>query len=242
MEFGFASYGLAFLAGVLSTLSPCVLPLVPIVLGSAVAAHRWGAMALIVGLMASYTVVGIVVTTVGSSLGLDGAVFRNIGAAVLVAAGLVLLFPVLQARLALATSGASNGGHVLLSKINVQGLRGQLLIGLVLGAVWSPCVGPTLGAAIALASQGKDLAKVALLMATFALGAGTPMLALGALSRNMVARLRGKLLSVGSAGKAVLGVVVLLVGLLTLTGFDKNIETVVVNLLPQWLTDLTTRF
>lgn len=242
MEFGVASYGLVFLAGVLSTLSPCVLPLVPIVLGSAVAAHRWGAMALTLGLMLSYTVVGIVVTTVGVSLGLDEAIFRNMGAAVLVAAGLVLLFPVLQARLALATSGASNGGHILLSKINVQGLRGQLLIGLVLGAVWSPCVGPTLGAAIALASQGKDLAKVALLMGTFALGAGAPMLVLGTLSRAMVAKLRGRLLSVGSTGKAVLGATVLLVGLFTLSGFDKNLETVVVNLLPQWLIDLTTRF
>jgi len=242
MNFGIATYGLAYLAGVLSTLSPCVLPLIPIVLGSAIAAHRFGAIALTAGLMLSFAALGTVIASVGASLGFDDTVFRHIGALFLIGVGIVLIVPMLQARLALATSGASNAGQVLLAKIHLEGTRGQFLIGMVLGLVWSPCVGPTLGAAITLASQGRDLLKISLLMAIFGLGAGTPMLILGALSRSMMTKLRGKLLSAGSVGKGVLGCIVLLLGIVTLAGWDKNLETVLVQISPDWLINLTTRF
>lgn len=78
MEFGIGTYGLGYLAGVLSTLSPCVLPLIPIVLGSAVTAHRWGAMALAAGLVLSFTTVGIFIATIGASVGLSAGQSREI--------------------------------------------------------------------------------------------------------------------------------------------------------------------
>ena len=242
MEFSAVTYGIAYLAGILSTLSPCVLPLIPIILGSAVAAHRFGALALTAGLMISYTVLGIVVAVVGASIGLDETVFRNIGAIFLLIAGIVLSFPALQMRFARLMSGTSNAGQNLLSKINIEGWSGQLLVGLVLGAVWSPCVGPTLGAAVTLASQGKDLAKISLLMAIFGLGAGTPMLLLGALSRAVMSKFRSSLLSFGSAGKRVLGCLLILLGVVTLTGLDKQLEALAVQISPDWLIDLTTKF
>ena len=64
-----------------------------------------------------------------------------------------------------------------------SGLAGQFAVGLLLGAVWSPCVGPTLGAASLLASQGKDLPQVALTMVVFGIGAAVPLILLGLLSR-----------------------------------------------------------
>src|SRR6266853_527674 len=79
MNFGAATYGLGVIAGALSTLSPCVLPLVPVLLASAINAHRWGALALGAGLALSFTIVGIFLATLGASLVLDPAPFRVVG-------------------------------------------------------------------------------------------------------------------------------------------------------------------
>jgi len=68
--------GLAFLAGILSILSPCVLPLLPIVLGTAQAEHRLGPVALAAGLAVSFTAIGLFVATIGFAIGLDTDVFR----------------------------------------------------------------------------------------------------------------------------------------------------------------------
>src|ERR1700734_2499645 len=96
MNFGTGTYGLGLMAGALSTLSPCVLPLVPVLVASAVNAHRWGALALGAGLVASFTLVGIFLATLGASLGLDPDTLRTVGAVILALFGLVLLIPRLQ--------------------------------------------------------------------------------------------------------------------------------------------------
>ncbi len=98
----------------LSTLSPCVLPLLPLVVGSAVAAHRAGALALAAGLALSFTAIGLFVATVGFAIGLDGGVFRTASAVLLMAIGVVLLSGALQARFAAATGGVSDAGNRLL--------------------------------------------------------------------------------------------------------------------------------
>lgn len=242
MDFGFGSFGLGYLAGVLSTLSPCVLPLVPILLATALAAHRLGPYALALGLMISFSTIGILVASAGASFGVDQSVFRNAAAALLVAFGILLLSARLQARLATAGSGLSSIGDRFLSSISLNGLRGQFIVGLVLGLIWSPCVGPTLGAATTLASQGRSLAQIALLMALFGLGAGTPLVLLGSLSRASMARMRGSLSLAGKRGKLLLGGIMLLLGLAILTGLDKSFEAWVVAISPDWLTELTTRY
>jgi len=142
MDFGLSAYGLSFVAGGLSTLSPCVLPLVPILLGTAVAAHRLGPFALAGGLMLSFTVVGVFIASLGASIGIDQGVFRSIAAVILASFGVILLSSQLQERFAVATSGVSGAGQSLLAKLTLDGLPGQFVLGLLLGVVWSPCVGP----------------------------------------------------------------------------------------------------
>src|SRR5450755_522222 len=97
-----ATLGLAYLAGVLSTLSPCVLPLLPLVIGAAASAHRLGPLALALGLASSFVVVGLFVATIGFSIGVDADVFRIVAAALMILIGIALIVPLLQARLALA--------------------------------------------------------------------------------------------------------------------------------------------
>jgi cytochrome c biogenesis protein CcdA len=239
------SYGalaLSFVAGALSILSPCVLPILPIVLGAAASEHRWGPAALATGLAVSFVAVGLFVATVGYSIGLDSELFRNVAAALMIAVGVILLVPRFQGRLALAGAPLATWSDRHFGAPRQAGLGGQILIGLLLGAVWSPCVGATLGAASLLAAQGRDLGEVAVTMLAFGLGAALPLTALGFLSREVMLRWRTHLLSGGAHARMLFAIVLVAIGVMVLTGLDKSIETFAVNESPQWLTDLTTRF
>ncbi len=242
MELSAASLLFGFLAGVLSTASPCVLPLLPMVLGPAMSAHRFGLVALAAGLVVSFVAVGLFVATIGFSIGLDGDVFRTVSAIMLGLAGVVLLSTGLQNRFALATGGISDLGNRLIGRIPPSGLAGQFVLGILLGAVWSPCAGPTLGAASLLAAQGKSLPEVALVMLAFGLGTSAPLLVVGTLSGQAVRRWRGTMLSAGKSGKLILGVSTLAVSVLILTGADHGLETILVEHSPAWLTRLTSQY
>jgi cytochrome c-type biogenesis protein len=242
MHFGLVSYSLAFLAGLLSTLSPCVLPIIPILLGSAMNAHRRAPIALAVGLAISYAAIGTALAWACIALELDSELVRRMGAALLGLFAFVILSSSLQERFAAATSGIGNAGNRFLSRFHLSGLYGQFVVGLVLGIIWSPCVGPTLGAAIVLASQGKHLAGSAALMGLFSVGASLPIVILGYISRLAMMSVRGRLLQAGRAGKVALGSAMLLIAIATISGRDRQAEAWLVNRSPAWLTNLTARF
>jgi cytochrome c biogenesis protein CcdA len=236
------AYGLALLAGLLSVLSPCVLPLVPLVFGAAASESRFGPAALAAGLTISFVAIGLFVATIGFSLGLDGAAFRSAGAVVMVAVGILLVAPPLQARLAFAGGPLSDWADRRIERLATRGVLAQFGVGLLLGLVWSPCVGPTLGAASALAAQGQSLGSVGLTMLAFGLGAALPLAAIGLLSRRALAVWRGRMLSTSKGAKILLGASLALFGLLILSGLDHAVESWAVEASPAWLTDLTTRF
>jgi cytochrome c-type biogenesis protein len=169
-------------------------------------------------------------------------VFRIAAAVIMIAFGIVLLVPAWQTRLAAAGGPLSGWADRHFGGAASSGLGGQFAVGLLLGAVWSPCVGPTLGAASILASQGKDLWRVALTMVVFGIGAALPLIVLGLLSRATMMRMRDSLLSAGKLGKVLLGVAFILIGVAIVSGVDKRIETVLVAASPAWLTELTTSF
>ncbi len=237
-----STIGLALLAGVLSVLSPCVLPLVPIVLGTAASEHRFGPVALAGGLALSFTIVGLFVATIGFAVGLDAGLFRTAAALLLVGIGAVLMAPGLQARLAVAAGPVGTWTEERLGGFSTTGLSGQFGVGLLLGAVWSPCVGPTLGAASVLAARGENLGAVALTMLAFGVGAALPLLGLGLLSRDALMRWRNRMMAAGKGLKGILGALLASAGLLILTGLDKRLEAWLVDVSPEWLTALTTRF
>jgi len=237
-----AGIGLALLAGLLSTLSPCVLPLVPIVIGTALGEHRFGPVALAAGLALSFVVIGLFIATVGFAAGLDQDMFRSIAAVLLILVGAALLMPRLQLQLATAAGPIGNWAQAHAGGFSTRGLGGQFAVGLLLGAVWSPCVGPTLGAASVLAARAENLTSVALTMLAFGIGAALPLLAIGMMSREALMRWRNRLLAAGSGGKALLGVLLVAIGALILTGLDKRVEAMLVEASPAWLTEVTTRF
>lgn len=232
---------LGFGAGVLTILSPCVLPLVPVVLGSAAQRHRMGPVVLATGLVTGFTSVGFLVAAFGSQLGIDADQVRITGALFLLAAGTVLLMPNSQERLATAMGPLVAWAGNRQQKFEGQGLYGQFAIGLLLGLVWSPCVGPTLGAATALAAQGERLTQVALTMAAFGVGIASVLLAIAVIGRRLLMRFRAGFSTNAARAKMVLGVILLSVSLAILTGFDRTLEAAFLGIAPDWLISAATR-
>jgi cytochrome c-type biogenesis protein len=232
----------AFLAGTFTIVSPCVLPLLPIVLGTAASQSKYGPVALGVGVILSFVSVGLFVSLVGFSIGLDGGFFRQVAAVILAMIGLVLVVPQFQTAVSQFGGPIGAWGQKHLDGISGTGIWGQFAVGLLLGTVWSPCVGPTLGAASLLAAQGKDLVQVVFTMVVFALGVGVSLVGIGLLSRKVLQKTRGSLLVAGRGFKTIMGVVLIALALLILSHLDKQVEAALVEASPDWLTRFTTRF
>ena len=232
---------LPYVAGVVTLLNPCVLPILPIIIATALGESRYGPAALAAGLVASFSTLGFLLLTLGFSIGLDQAVVRLVAALILIAAGVILVVPQAQAAFATVTAPLAQGGNRLLSRVSGRGLGGQFTIGALLGLVWTPCVGPTLGVAIASASQGQDLFSAFIVFLTFGLGVATALMAFAYGSRQAFGGRKAAFQSAARWSKPLLGVLLVLVGALIVTGLDKIIEAALVGAMPSWLIDLTVR-
>lgn len=230
--------GLSLVAGLLTALSPCVLPALPIIVGSAASGRRYGPLALAAGLAVTFTAIGVLLAATGSVAGLGEAGIRRSAAAMLLLVGVVLLSTRLQEAASRVASPLASKAATW-SQRTGSGLAGQFAIGALLGAVWSPCVGPTLGAAVGLASSAgaASVSKAAASMFAFGVGSALPLLATAYASRRMLGA-RRRLLAAGTAGKSVLGGVLVGMGALVLFGLDKQLEASVLAHLPQWWIDM----
>jgi cytochrome c-type biogenesis protein len=233
---------LAYVAGLVTILNPCVLPLLPILITSAFGQSRWGPAALAGGLVLSFSTFGLFIIAFGYSLGLDEGSVRTAAAILLVAAGAVLLWPRAQTAVSAFAAPLANWGNERLGQVSGRGAAGQFAVGLLLGTVWAPCVGPTLGVAIAAASTGEDLAGSFGVFLVFGLGVATSMLAFAYGSRKALAERRAFAQVIAHYGKPAFGTALLIVGVLILTGADRQLEALVVQSMPGWLLQFTTRF
>jgi cytochrome c biogenesis protein CcdA len=230
----------AFGAGLLTTLNPCVLPILPIVVATAFSGGRLGPLALVAGMVCGFVGLGVAVAATGSLFGIAPEIIRTAAALLFVVAGLVFLVPPLQDRLAAAMQPLADRASGLSGQAGT-GVAGQFLIGLLLGLVWTPCTGPSLGAAVSLAAQAGGLGEAALRMAVFGLGAGALLLLFAYGSRAALAGRRGTLMSVAERAKPIAGLIFVALGLVVLLGFDKQLEAALTRLMPDWLVDFTTQ-
>lgn len=230
---------LAFGAGVLTLINPCVLPVLPLVLAGSVQASRWGPLALAAGMGLSFVTLGFLVIAAGHLVGLTPEMVAQAGAVLMIAFGLVLMVPRLSAQFATATAGMSERADQGMHGLEQSGWQGQFAGGLLLGAVWSPCVGPTLGGAIALASQGEELLRAFLIMVAFAFGIGSVMVALGYGARSALQRRMGTLRNLAQRSRGILGAVFLFTGVAILMRWHHAAEIWLLDNLPIWLQDLS---
>lgn len=238
----FSSMALAFVAGLVTILNPCVLPLVPIIIATALGKSKMGPAALAAGLVLSFSVFGLLVLAFGFSVGIDERIVRTAAGGLLIVAGAVMLVPRAQMVLSAAAAPVTSVGQRMLGRTSGEGAVGQFVVGGLLGLVWAPCVGPTLGIAIAAAAQGENLLSAFGIFLVFGLGVATSILAFAYGSRKALGQRSKSLQSLAKYAKPMFGGAVLAVGIMVLTGFDKMIEIWALNHMPQSLVEFTTRF
>ena len=232
----------SYLAGLLTLINPCVLPVLPIVLVTALNADKRGPIALALGMSIAFVGFGMFVSVFGRTLGLGPDQLSTIGAWMMVVFGIILITPPLSRLFERALSKFATTADTQIDNTTATGLRGQFIGGLLLGAVWSPCIGPTLGGAIALASQGESLLWAFLIMVAFALGVSTIIIGIGLGGQNLIRTRAQKLRRLAEKSKPIMGAVFIAVGIMILTRFHHVAERWAIENLPYWLTDLSVAF
>lgn len=231
---------LALAAGSLTTLNPCVLPLLPLVVAGAMAQSKFAPLAMGAGLALSYALLGLFVALIGESIGLDADRLRLIGGLLLVIFGAVQLIPALNDRFVLLLSPLANKAHAHAPQAG-KSLWAPFFTGALLGMAWSPCSGPLLGGALTLVAESGGAWRGTLILGFFGVGAAVPLVAVAYLSKAKFLRFRDRMLTHSASIKKSVGVLMLLLGLAILTGYDKKLEGFLVNLMPDWLIAVTTR-
>ncbi|MCC6921714.1 MAG: sulfite exporter TauE/SafE family protein [Nitrosomonas sp.] len=229
-----ASVPLALMAGIVGVLSPCVWPLVPVIMASAANSGRSGPIFLALGLSAAFAVAGTFLTLLLLNLGLSPDAYRYVAAVLLMLVSLLLIFKSLgewaAKQLSIFTSHFNTAGSGTASSS-----AGQFGIGMLLGLVWLPCIGPTLGAAVALASVGQDMGMAFVIMFAFGIGTAAALLSAALLSAGLLKKIRPGVLKQSSHAKRFLGIMLLVLGVMVFAGFDKALETAALNMLPDWV-------
>jgi cytochrome c-type biogenesis protein len=226
--------GLAFVAGLLTILNPCVLPLAPIVVAGAAARDPRGPFALALGLALTFGIVGGLIASAGAELG-DNAVLRWVSALVMIALGLAIALPVVSHAGEQLLAPLVTLGHRLSAGVTGAGLWGQAGLGALLALLWGPCVGPTLGAALVLAAGTGTLLLAMTTMAVFALGAAVSLLLAGFVVGQLTRQSKAATRNSARIGRTIFGGVLVVVALAALTGFDRILEASLVQIMPDWL-------
>lgn len=239
----------SLIAGALTTLSPCVLPVLPLVLGSALKSHRWAPVATTIGLSFTFVAIGWTGAAFGNTFDFDTANVRFVAGILFVISGAFALSTRLQAFASRHWAPvATQASDQIREKAGISILGGDrselwssFYTGLLLGLIWSPCSGPTLGATIAMAASTGGGLRAGSMMLLFAIGAAAPMLAITYGARYFFSRRRTVLRSARVA-RGIFAVATIAVGLTILFGFDKTLETFLVDHMSESWVDFTTKY
>ena len=229
------TYVWAYVAGTLTLINPCVLPLLPVIIAAAFQGSRVGPLMLAAGLTLSFAILGVGVTAFGHLAGVDDLLVNRIAAVLMALFGTILLVPRAQAALSRVASPVASRANAGIGRIRGAGAGGQLAVGMLLGAVWSPCIGPTLGGAVGLAARGENLAQAGATMLAFGIGVSTVLLGLAYGSRELLAARRERLMSWMPWAKPIMGASLILVGLAVFFHLDRAIESRILDAMPDWL-------
>lgn len=231
--------GLSVAAGGLTTLSPCVFPLLPLVLGGAVQGHRLAPVAMGLEMMLSFAGIGVVLGALGPALGIDADTIRVAGAAMLIAFALVMLVPALGERFAQWMLPIASAANAASSRLDGGSLLSAAALGAVLGLVWSPCSGPLLGSALTLVASEGGALRGGVVLALFGLGAAIPLVAVAYASRSGFVRARDWIMARIEGVRRGFAVLLGGMGIAILTGADKWVEARVLAWLPDAWVNLT---
>lgn len=219
------STGLAVLGGVLTVLSPCILPILPVLVGRSLQSHPYGPVALVAGLVGGFAVAGSLLGVTASWFTGLANVLRYGAIALLLILGLLAIFPTLSYRLFSYPFGKRSKEPVRI------GLMGEFWLGTQLGLLWTPCAGPVLGGIIVLAAVDHQVAGAFGLLVAYGMGAALPMLAIAYGGRAFSRRLL-KLRSHSAMLQRVGGVMIVVTAIAILLGWDVQVQLWLAPLFP----------
>ena len=180
----------AFLGGIFTVLSPCILPILPVLLSAGTVKGKYRPLGIIVGLIISFTFFTLSLTAIVHASGISANVFRWIAISLIFAFGLVMLFPSLSNWFAKISTPFANYGQKYQGKGSSTGFKGGFFFGLALGLIWTPCAGPILAAISALVATQAITKLVFLLTLTYSIGAAIPMFLLAYGSQYFIEKSR----------------------------------------------------
>jgi len=225
----------SFIAGIVTVLSPCILPVLPIVLSSAVGGGKARPFGIVTGFILSFTFFTLFLTSIVQTLHIPADSLRTFSIVVIFLFGISLLIPQFQTLV-----------ERLFSKLsaftpNTQGKTGfgsGFLIGLSIGLLWTPCVGPILASVVALALTGTVTGTAAIITFSYALGTAIPMFAILYGGRNLLLKVPWLTANTNTIQKA-FGVIMVVTAIGLFFNFDRNFETYIIKTFPQYGTGLT---
>ena len=218
----------AFLAGVATIFAPCILPILPVVLSAGVTGGKRRPLGIVAGLVVSFTFFTLTLSYLVKHLGISPDLLRTAAILLLLSFGIVLLVPKLLTAFEVMLSSRISAGR---SGSERTDFWGGVLIGVSLGLVWTPCVGPIVASVISLAATSSVTITSVLITAAYALGTSLPLLVIMYGGKNILSRVKalGKYTVRVQQG---FGVVMIATALAMLTGFDRTIQTVLLAKLP----------
>lgn len=188
----FFQTGLSFFEGLALAFSPCILPILPLILAGGATGSRSKPLGIITGFVICFTIFALISRSLFSTFGVDQSVLQTISFGFLILLGLVMLIPALEHGFSSWTQGFANRaqGWGRQSEKAGDGFFGGIILGSLIGVVWTPCAGPLLAAALLQVIQSETSAGAVLMIGAFSLGAAVPMLIIALSSKAMIARVR----------------------------------------------------
>lgn len=225
----------AFFAGIVTILSPCILPILPIVLSSSVTGSKTRPLGIIAGFILSFTFFTLFLSTIVANTGISANALRIFSIIVIATFGASLLIPKSQQILESLFSKLSS---LTPKTTNSGGFVGGVLIGLSIGLLWTPCVGPILASVIALAISGSVSTQAVFITFSYAVGTAIPMLIIMYGGQNIIKKVPWLLKNTSKIQK-VFGVLMIVVAIGIYFNLDRKFQTFILNKFPNYGVGLT---
>lgn len=225
----------AFLGGIITILSPCILPILPIVLSGSITGGKRRPMGVVTGFILSFTFFTLFLSAIVRATGLSADALRMLAVVIIAFFGISLLVPALQK----ATEKLFSRLTSLAPKQNTQdGYLSGVLVGMSLGLLWTPCVGPILASIITLAATSSVGLNAVIITLSYAIGTAIPLLAITMGERTLLTKHPWLLKNTGTIQKA-FGVLMLLTALAIFNSWDRKFQTYILETFPSYGTGLT---
>ena len=225
---------IAYIAGVAMVLSPCILPALGLILAGSYQQKPFAPLLMAVGLAATFIIIGVVFSVFSKLLFLYQGYVSIIFGYLAILVGVVLISETLQTQLGKLFNPIMQGSNQLLTNKPFSNVAKGVLI----GGLWSPCVGPILGLAMMLLSSGKSMVLSFLVIVVFTMGTITPLLLIAYGLRWLILKYTTSIVRVARVGRIIFGVFCIILGILILLEWDTIIIAKTMNWLPNWWIEL----